>query len=99
MKKNKRFELVCSQEHKAKLEEKARELGVSLGSYLIFCGLNAKINIQIGVDPWVKHLESAKKMMDDNLLSRVEFEDIKHHILDGQGAKILLRQKKLEEER
>jgi len=86
-KKNKeeRVEVLMQTEHLKKIDEKAGALGMKRGPFMLYCALNARIDVKIGSDPTASHMRSALDMFDRGLITKKEFMTLKKRIFDDDA--------------
>ena len=80
--KTNKVEVLCTVEQQAKIRKRAKEIGMSLSEFGLFTMLNAKISLSIGGDPLLSSLNRLITMLDEEKISRDEFELLKKRLLE-----------------
>jgi len=83
--KTERCEVLFTPEQLPIIDKKAKNMGMDRGPYLLFCALNARIDIRIGSDPTPAHMRDALRMLDEGLINKDEFKVLKDRILDDDA--------------
>ena len=94
MNKTKRIDVKVTEEQFAALAKKAADCSMNLSEYMIFCGMNARISVNIGkmsvFDTFEYEIKFLQKMRDGNEITTDEFSRLKAALiskyskLDGQ---------------
>jgi len=82
-----RIEATLKKEHKDIIERKAKELNMSVASYIVFCAVNANIEIRVGIDPEVTQTLAISKLLDDGKIDENEFKRLKFKVKNNCGRK------------
>ena len=83
-----RLEICCSDEQKKELEKKAKTIGLKLSPFLVFVGLNARIDIQVGAYPFIHNLTKLQELKEKGAVTDEEFKNIKKDIMEQDSKSI-----------
>lgn len=80
LKKNRKIEILCSDEHFEIITKKARGYAMSTSEFGLFTMINSRIDVSVGNDPVLAKLERAVSLMDKGLIDKQEFDKLKKNI-------------------
>lgn len=82
-------EVTGTPEQKAELKEKAAAMSMPVSQYLLFCALNARIDVKIGLDSEPVYLSELYSMYKENLITNEEFKRLKTKIKNNCGRRAI----------
>jgi len=79
--KTEKIDIRVTKEQYDEIEKKSHDNSMTKSAFLIFCALNAKIDIEIGVDPAFIYLDNLVTFLEKDLITPDEYDLLKKRLL------------------